>query len=103
MVTNESLAARVGASGNARDIAGLFIAGVALQILTALIWKAAMWYLYLGEIHPSVKDLKKFKFSDWLSEQFWFEIFVDIATLVLFGLATLKVLLIATAELPAGL
>jgi hypothetical protein len=61
-----------------------------LQIFLALLYKSAMWYLYLGEYEPDVKQSRLFKISNSLSEAYWLEVLGDFLTLVLFGGATLR-------------
>jgi hypothetical protein len=41
---------------------------VCVQIFIALLFKSAMWYLYLGEFDEKVKTWRRYKASDWLSE-----------------------------------
>ena len=80
-------------SGHARDISRRFLAGVIVQISTAIVYKAAMWYLYSAEYDSRVK--KKwllFPFFNWLSEAFWIELSVDLLTVYLFASATWRLL-----------
>ncbi len=91
-LTNEAAGQALLASGPARRIAYTVLAGVGLQILLALLYKTAMWYLYLGELDDSRKSWMLYKVSEWLSDSYWIELVSDAATLVLFGWATLDVL-----------
>ena len=92
LLSNESAGKALFRSGLARSIAYTFLPGVALQILVALLYKSAMWYLYLGESDDSRKSWRLYKASEWLSDSFWIELLSDIATLFLFGWATLRAL-----------
>jgi len=91
-LTNEAAAKILLASGAARTVAYCFLLGVALQIVTALSYKSAMWHLYMGELDPEKKSRRLYKASDWLTQQYWLEVILDIGTLGLFGWATLKTL-----------
>ncbi len=87
-IAQPELLSAVVASGSGRLLASLFLSGVAVQILVAIMYKGAMWYLYMGELDASVKAKKRYKVADWLSEAFWLELLFDLVTLVLFGVAT---------------
>ncbi len=91
-VTNDTLSKKLTASGVTGTIAMLFLAGVGLQVLSALMYKGAMWYLYLGELNPEVRKLRRHGLSDWLSEAFWVELLLDVGTIVLFSIATWTVI-----------
>ena len=88
VLTQKALADRLMASGTAPRITMLFLIGVACQVLTALIFKASMWYLYLGEGKPDLQRLKRYKVANWVSEAFWIEIGLDLVSLACFGIAT---------------
>ena len=72
------------ALGLLRVITVLFLAGVVIQILAALIYKTAMWYLYMRELGYLAKTTKRVKVSEWLSIAYWLEFSFDVLTLVLF-------------------
>lgn len=71
----------------------LFLGGVASQVVIALINKFAMWFCYYGEIKPEFKSSRTYKVSDWISEQFWIDIILDLLSIGLFTVATYKVFL----------
>ncbi len=75
-------------------IIGLFLAGVSVQVCAALLYKATMWYLYFGETSSAFQRTRRHKWCDWLSEQFWLELFFDGASAILFAAATFWMLLI---------
>lgn len=93
-VTNETAAKALKAAPDAKSIALLFFFGVAIQILLASSNKVAMWALYYGETNRSFKRTKKYWVADWISEQFWIDVLVDFAAMVLFAIATWRVFLI---------
>jgi hypothetical protein len=96
-LTNEAAGKKLFASGQGAVVAYAFLGGVTVQIALALLFKSAMWYLYIGEFNAQSKASALYKASDWLSESYWVEFVGDLATLVLFGLATLGVLKIFAA------
>jgi len=75
-------------SGSGQIVIYSFLGGVALQIVAALMYKSAMWYIYIGELKPSFRKTIRHKISDWLSEMYFVEASLDILTLLLFGVAT---------------
>lgn len=89
-LTNDSARTTLFGSGSGRLVVYFFLSGVCLQIFVALLFKSAMWYLYLGEFDEKVKSWRRYKASDWLSECYAVEFFVDVVTLVLFGGAVLR-------------
>lgn len=96
LLTNESIWNIVLQSGSARFLGAVFLAGVAIQIILAIVYKAAMWQLYAGELDPGHKSSWIYKFAHWFSDQFLFEFFMDLFTLGLFGWATIKTLFLIT-------
>jgi hypothetical protein len=68
--------------------------GVGFQVLQAILYKVAMWYLYLAELKPELRASRRFKFSDYVSEALWLELLFDGTTLLLFGWATIRLLFV---------
>jgi len=91
-VSNQELWKQIAGSGEGRTIAYLFLAGVAVQIAAAMIYKTAMWYLYVSELDRHRAKGWRYRLSDLVSESYLLEMGFDVATLVLFGVATFKVL-----------
>ena len=71
----------------------LFLFGVTLQVVAALLFKATMWYLYFGELYSDFQSTRRHRVSDWLSEQLWLEMCFDIGSVVMFAWATVWMLL----------
>jgi hypothetical protein len=88
LLTNDALARALKSSGNARVIAGCFLAAVVLQVVLAAANKFSMWGLYYGETNDPFKATAKYRIAFWFSEAFWIDLLIDLATMVLFGLAT---------------
>lgn len=76
----------------------MYLIGVGIQILSALMFKASMWYIFWGALNADFKSSWRYKVSDWLSEQLWFEILLDALTIGLFAWATGRVLVMFVAE-----
>ena len=95
--TQSRLADKLFETSQARFIAILFLSGVFLQVIVALLYKGAMWYLYVGEEDAKIRKKRRYKISDWLSEAFWLEILFDLASIALFTWATIFVLTILTS------
>jgi hypothetical protein len=96
ILSQEKLANRVTASGAGKFLATLFLLGVGVQVLEAMLFKVAMWYLYLAQMKPALRTSRPFKASEYLSEAMWLELLLDGATILLFGWATTKLLFIVS-------
>lgn len=88
---SETCWSKLTSSGQALPPVLFFLAGVVIQILTAMVYKTAMWYLYIGELDEHRKLRKSYKISDWLSETYCIEFVIDFVTLALFVAATYMV------------
>jgi hypothetical protein len=86
LLTNETLAKAIKASGQGKSLAALFLAGVAFVL--AALNKFSMWGIYFGELKVTFKSSRRYRVSHWYSEQFWIDFAVDVSTLILFALAT---------------
>lgn len=76
-------------SGYLACIGALFLSGVALQLIEAILYKHAMWHLYSGELDEGHKQSCWHKAAEWLSEAYMLELFFDVSTVLLFVSATL--------------
>lgn len=92
IVSSESVKAALSEIGDIKFISYLFMLGVIIQIIGAITYKTAMWYLYVGEFGEEYRDSWIYKVSDWLSESYWVEFVLDMVTLILFCGATLLVI-----------
>jgi hypothetical protein len=101
LLTQESLAAKFIAAPKSQMIIVLFLAGVGLQVVGALLYKTAMWYLYMGEGKPSFKSTRRHRASDWISEAFLVESALDLGSIAAFGWATYLLLQLFAVQ-PAG-
>jgi hypothetical protein len=76
------------ASGVVFRMGLLFLLGGVLQVISALLNKHAMWYLYVGEYKTATKNESSWKLADKYSDQGWVDVLIDVITLVLFAWAT---------------
>lgn len=93
-LTRADVTRRIVESGEAYTIAVLFLIGVALQILIAVLNKWAAWYVYAGPDDAKARGGWTYRSFRWLSDQFWMDLIFDVGSLILFGWATVKTLLI---------
>ena len=47
-----------------------------------------MWGIYFGEFKEAFKSTRRYRVCHWFSDQFWIDFAIDVATLILFALAT---------------
>lgn len=88
LLSNENATQALRLAGVLYRVSVLFLVGVCLQVGMAILYKTAMWYLYMGELDATVQGRRIYKLLDWLSESYWLEFFFDIATLAMFAIAT---------------
>ena len=87
-ITNKDVADKLASSHAVPRIAGLFLAGVALQIVLAMLNKTVMWANYWTELYPEEAKKRRFRLAFWISSQYSIDLLIDLATVVLFGSAT---------------
>jgi hypothetical protein len=97
LVANEKARELLVASGCARRVACILLAGVVVQVASTLLYKLTMLYLYLSEDNDARKNRWCYRFFDSVSEAFWLECGLDLVTLVLFSWATVEILCLFTA------
>ena len=95
-VTQKDFAASLIQSGESKLVGILFLVGVLLQSLVALLNKWVNWGLYYfeddGEEDEPAAKSKLQEFCEDISSKVWIDILADVATLVLFSVATVIVL-----------
>ncbi len=87
-LTNERLSKALFGSGQTRFIASWFLTGVILQVFLAVLNKNLMWACYYREEKPELKSSYLFNCADRLSRQYWLDLLVDSATMIVFAVAT---------------
>jgi len=93
-LTQESITEKIVQSGYARYIVYAFLFGVAFQILLSLINKYNNYTIYSLSESEELMKTKKFKRAECISNQFWIDKLLDLLTVVAFGYATVRVLLL---------
>lgn len=73
-----------------------FLAGMAVQVFAAFLYKATMWYIMWGALNEQFKLTRRYKLSNWVSEQLWLELLFDLASIGAFAWATTKILILYT-------
>jgi hypothetical protein len=99
-LSNDTLWGMIKSSEHIRLIGFLFLAGVFIQVLEALLYKNAMWYLYKGEENPKIKNKARYKAFYNISEYYWLEVLFDMLTLICFVAGTCKVVYILFQSKP---
>lgn len=74
-----------------------FLCGVGVQVVTAIIFKAAMWYSYLFEVGEVEEGSLKYRAATWITNQYWLEALVEVGTFALFVWTTIRVLTVIGA------
>jgi len=94
ILVNGDVATALHQEQSLRLVAILFLAGAASQVIGSLINKISNWYIYKGTIDSSILQTRRHRFAEWLIEQFWIDIGIDLVTIVTFGLAVWKMIVI---------
>ena len=94
---------KIATSPHLRAVVTLFVLGVALQIILALLNKWAAWHMYRGALAKHLATIgdtecdrhhetRAYRAWLWINKQSWIDLLVDIGTLTCFSVATWKVL-----------
>ena len=83
LVSQEFIAKAIIKAGTGRLITWLFLIGVAIQVLAALLYKYSMAYLYSAEVEPDLNTTWRVKTAEWLSNAVWLEALFDITSIAL--------------------
>ena len=86
-LVNDKIASRLAEAHQLRLIVILFLFGAASQVLGAFLNKIANWYVYQSTADETIKGSKRHLISEWLVDQFWPDIVLDVATIASFGYA----------------
>jgi hypothetical protein len=103
LLTSKDAPQNIAKSPYLQTIVTLFILGVAIQIVLALVNKWAAWHMYRGayskyqmaENDPDCNnhhDSITYKFWGWVNRQSWIDFLCDVGALLLFSVATWLVL-----------
>lgn len=97
LVSQESIARAIIKAGTGSLITWLFLTGVAIQVLAALLYKYSMAYLYNSEGNSESSDTWRVQVAVWLSETIWLEALFDITSITLLVWGTFMVVAAALA------
>jgi hypothetical protein len=86
-LVNGDVADGLVAEGQLRLVVILFLTGAGAQVFGALLNKIANWYVYLSEIDDDWSRSRFYGVAEWLAEQFWIDMLLDLLTIGVFGYA----------------
>ena len=89
-LVNDAVRHKLASSGEMKLVVILFIIGAAAQVIISFINKVINWYLYRGK-DEGFKNTSRYKSSKIISNWFWLDIFADVVTFIVFGIAVWKV------------
>ena len=89
---NDKIAERLVKVGMLKEVAILFLAGATAQIIGALLNKITNWYVYMSAHDANFRGTWQHTFSEWFTHEFWFDIAVDVITIICFGVAAWRIL-----------
>jgi hypothetical protein len=93
-LVNDDIVRTLNESQNLICVATLFLTGATSQVVGSLINKIANWYVYIGTISPEILDTRRHKLSEWLINQFWIDIAIDLITIISFGWAVWTMIIV---------
>ena len=70
-----------------------FFLSAALQVMSSLVFKNIIWYMYLGETQKGFKDKKTYRIANYLYRHLWVEWIFDGPTVIMLSVATINILL----------
>ncbi len=91
LVSQEFIAKSIIRAGTGGLITWLFLTGVAIQVLAALLYKYSMAYLYNSEGNSELNDTWRVQAAVWLSKTIWLEALFDVSAIALFVWGTFLV------------
>lgn len=97
LVSQDLIAKSIMKAGAGKLIAALFLAGVAIQVLAAFLYKYSQEYLYADESGAKLKGTRRLAVAEWLSDSIWFEMLLDVVSLILFVCGTFEVVAVVLA------
>ena len=90
LASNDTIGAKIAASGDGPEIVKLIITAIALQVFSAVIYKYSMlayYFRYDEEVQLSPENWKM-KLAQWISRHAVLEIGIDIGSIYCLGVAT---------------
>jgi hypothetical protein len=96
ILTQEEVSRVVTASGAGAGVAVLFLAGVGLQVLLSLLNKWVNWGIYAYSETQELLDGKRYRACEWISQQMWIDLLLDVGAVACFGIATWRIVRLFT-------
>ena len=87
LIAHRDLATQLAKAGTLRCVVIAFLLGAAAQVLIALINKTASWSSYYGELNAEYQKSVWYRSLDWLNENFWIDVLMDLVSLFAFAYA----------------
>lgn len=87
-VSNDSVSKALIGTGSAKWIVGLFICGVALQVIEAGVNKWCMWLCYEGEESVEAQNTKRASYAYEVSKWWLLDVACDLGSVISFVIAT---------------
>ena len=87
LIAHRDLATQLAKAGTLRCVVIAFLLGAAAQVLIALINKTASWSSYYGELNAEYQKSVRYRSLDWLNENFWIDVLMDLVSLFAFAYA----------------
>lgn len=84
LVSQAMIARAIIRAGTGGLITWVFLGGVAIQVLAALLYKYSMAYLYSAEVDPGLNGTRRVRVAEWLANATWLEALFDAASIALF-------------------
>jgi len=97
-LVNDAVARRLADARELELVVILFLTGAAAQVIGALTNKVANWYVYLSSVDENFHRTLRYRVAEWLVEQFWIDIVLDIVTIAVFGSAAWLLLTVFAAS-----
>lgn len=91
LVSQEFIAHAIIRAQSGGMITWLFLVGVGVQVLAAILYKYSMAYLYFAEIDSLADETWQVGLAAWLSRAIWLEALFDVTSIALFVGATFMV------------
>jgi hypothetical protein len=86
-LVNDKVADRLLKAGSLKLVVLFFLMGIFLQVTGALLNKIINWYVYESTLDPSLLSTRRHRCANWLIDQFWIDVLIDIFTIASFGMA----------------
>lgn len=91
LASQDIIAKAIIKAGTGKWITWLFLCGVVVQVIATFLYKYSMEYLYHEETGAKLEGTFRLTAAKWLSNTIWFEIVLDLISILLFVCGTFMV------------